>query len=160
MTTAELRDLLAGASSYVDTIAVGPDRHLVLPPGTPNGKGNHSCDPNLWWSDPYTLVARRDIGADEELTNDYATSTRSPEFVMACGCGSAECRGTVTGDDWRRPDLRRRYGGHWSCSGLAADEPVGGRLGRGGWLVGIILGPPVRDRHDAGFEDLQPVGES
>jgi hypothetical protein len=32
-------------------------------------------DPNLWWGDNYPLVARRDIVADAELTNDYATST-------------------------------------------------------------------------------------
>ena len=119
VSTAELRDLLArasssSASSYVDTIQVGPDLHLVLPPDTPNGKGNHSCDPNLWWADPYALEARRDIAAGEELTNDYATSTRSPSFVMACSCGSALCRGTVTGDDWRLPSLRRRYGSHWT----------------------------------------------
>jgi uncharacterized protein len=122
VTTAELIDLLARASSYVDTIEVGADRHLVLPPDTPNGKGNHSCDPNLWWSDPFSglgrgpgiLEARRDIVAGEELTNDYATSTTSPDFVMSCSCGSALCRGTVTGDDWRLVELRERYGSHWS----------------------------------------------
>lgn len=114
VSTAELRDLLARASSYVDTIQVGPDLNLVLPPDTPTGKGNHSCDPNLWWSEPWVLEARRDIVADEELTTDYATSTQSPLFVMACSCGSGLCRGTVTGDDWRRPELRQRYGSHWT----------------------------------------------
>ena len=116
VSTDELRDLLAHASSYVDTIEVGPDLHLVLPPDMPNGKGNHSCDPNLWWSGPYTLVARRDIVAGEELTNDYATSTRSSSFAMACACGTALRRGTVTGDDWRLPSLRERYGDHWSVA--------------------------------------------
>ena len=116
VSTAELRDLLAGASSYLDTIQVGPDLHLVLPPDTPSGKGNHSCDPNLWWSEPYVLQARRDITADEELTTDYATSTRSPDFVMACSCGSTLCRATVTGDDWRLPELQLRYGDHWTVS--------------------------------------------
>ena len=42
---------------YVDTITVGEDLHLVLPPGQPNHYGNHSCDPNLWWADAYTLAA-------------------------------------------------------------------------------------------------------
>ena len=125
VSTEELRDLLARASSdtsdasgasYVDTIAIGPDHHLVLAPDTPNGKGNHSCDPNLWWSEPYVLQARRDITADEELTTDYATSTRSPDFVMACSCGSTLCRATVTGDDWRLPELQLRYGDHWTVS--------------------------------------------
>jgi hypothetical protein len=33
---------------------------------------------------------------------------------MACRCGSARCRGTITGKDWRRKDLQERYRG-WFC---------------------------------------------
>ncbi|MEV0568625.1 SET domain-containing protein-lysine N-methyltransferase [Dactylosporangium sp. NPDC050588] len=118
VTWAEISDMLAEAarrpgSPYIDTITVSGTLHLVVPPGRPNGKGNHSCDPNLWWVDAYTLAARRDIDAGEELTNDYATSTAAPGFTMPCGCGSALCRGTVTGDDWQLPDLHHRYGEHW-----------------------------------------------
>ncbi|MEV4617282.1 SET domain-containing protein-lysine N-methyltransferase [Asanoa sp. NPDC049573] len=108
----ELRELLAG-DSYVDTITVDADLHLVLPPRRPNGYGNHSCDPNLWWVGAYELAARVTIAAGEELTNDYATSTADPAFTMACSCGSPRCRGVVTGDDWRRADLHERYGPHW-----------------------------------------------
>ena len=50
----------------------------------------------------------------EELTNDYATSTAEPAFTMNCACGSPLCRGTVTGDDWRRRELQRRYAGWFS----------------------------------------------
>ena len=113
---AELRALLAAAelsASYVDTITVLPDLHLVLPGRHPIGYGNHSCDPTLWHVDAYTLAARRDIAAGEEVTVDYATQTAEAGFTMACHCGSALCRGTVTGDDWRRPELQRRYGDHW-----------------------------------------------
>ena len=28
-------------------------------------------------------------------------------------CGSPLCRGVVTGEDWRRPELQARYGDHW-----------------------------------------------
>ncbi|MEV6928314.1 SET domain-containing protein [Dactylosporangium sp. NPDC051485] len=113
-----LQDMLDTAAKrpghpYVDTITVTGTLHLVLPPGRPNGKGNHSCDPNLWWIDAYTLAARRPIAADEELTNDYATSTAGPGFSMRCECRSPLCRGVVTGGDWQRPELRRRYGAHW-----------------------------------------------
>lgn len=108
-----LRELLTAATSYVDTITVAEDLHLVLPPRRSNGYGNHSCDPNLWWVSPYELAARRDIGAGEELTNDYATSTAQPEFALECGCGSPLCRGVVSGEDWRRAELRERYGDHW-----------------------------------------------
>jgi hypothetical protein len=98
---------------YVDTITVEEDLHLVLPPGQPNHYGNHSCDPNLWWADAYTLVAPRPIEAGEEVTSDYATSTGVADFAMACSCGSSLCRGVITGQDWRRPELQARYGDHW-----------------------------------------------
>ncbi|WP_166380150.1 SET domain-containing protein [Catellatospora methionotrophica] len=113
---AELRELFTQAAlrhRYVDTVGVGEDLHLVLPPRRRNGYGNHSCDPNLWWLDAYTLAARRDIAVGEEITNDYGTSTAVADFRMDCGCGSALCRGAVTGTDWQRPELRERYGDHW-----------------------------------------------
>lgn len=117
VTEPELQQLLdavrAAGQGYVDTITVTDGSHLVLPPGQPNGKGNHSCDPNLWWAAPYTLVARRDIAAGEELTNDYATSAGTDDFTMVCRCGASVCRDIVTGSDWRRPELRQRYGDHW-----------------------------------------------
>ncbi|SET63767.1 SET domain-containing protein [Nonomuraea wenchangensis] len=72
------------------------------------------CDPNLWWSAPYALVVRRDVGRGEELTLDYATCTKAPGFVLECRCGAPLCRGRVTGEDWKRADLRERYGDHWS----------------------------------------------
>jgi hypothetical protein len=110
----ELRRLIADPEQpYVDTITVSETEHLVLPPRRPNGYGNHSCDPNLWWVGPYELATRRPIEAGEELTNDYATSTAEPAFTMDCTCGAPLCRGTVTGDDWCRADLRDRYGEHW-----------------------------------------------
>jgi len=113
VSTAELRRLLAVPGPYTDTITVGADTHLVLPPRRANGYGNHGCDPNLWWTGPYELSARRDIEGGEELTNDYATSTADRAFRMPCGCGSPLCRGEVTGEDWRRADLQSRYGDHW-----------------------------------------------
>ena len=104
---------LRGARGYVDTITVGDGLHLLMPEGTPNGRGNHSCDPNTWWSGHYTLVARWPIRAGEELTNDYATSTDADDFAMACRCQTALCRTTVTGRDWQRRDLQVRYGRRW-----------------------------------------------
>lgn len=118
VTGRELRQIFAEAAQrpshrYVDTITVGEDLHLVLPAGQPSHYGNHSCEPNLWWADAYTLVARRTIGAGEEVTSDYATSTGVAGFAMDCACGSSLCRGVITGKDWRRADLQDRYGDHW-----------------------------------------------
>jgi SET domain-containing protein len=111
--TAELDSVVAASETYVDSITVGEDVHLVLPSMTANHFTNHSCDPNLWWADEYTLVARRDVGAGEELTSDYATSSNHPGLAMACHCGSYRCRQLITGDDWRIPQLQQRYAGHW-----------------------------------------------
>ena len=125
-----LRELFAAASRepeppYIDTITVGADQHLVLPPRRANGYGNHSCEPNLWWVGRYDLAARRYLHVGEELTNDYATSTGDPAFSMRCTCGSASCRGIVTGEDWRRPELAERYGEHWVPAVLARIRSAG-----------------------------------
>src|SRR5437773_11549615 len=98
---------------YVDSIIFDESLHLILPPDQPIHFANHSCDPNLWWDEDLTLVARRDINPGEELTNDYGTSSGDPRFEMECNCGSPLCRRIVTGEDWRRTDLRKRYGLHW-----------------------------------------------
>jgi SET domain-containing protein len=95
------------------SLAVGEGINLLQAEDDPARYGNHSCDPNLWLADEVTLVTRRPVAAGEELTVDYATMTVAP-WEMDCRCGSAGCRGVVTGDDWRRPDLQERYAGRFS----------------------------------------------
>jgi hypothetical protein len=53
VSTDELVQLIERANadrppSYVDTLTIYEDAHLVLPIGTMIHFGNHSCDPNLW----------------------------------------------------------------------------------------------------------------
>jgi len=74
---------------------------------------NHSCDPNVGVQGQIVFVAMREIEAGEELTHDWAT-TDDDTYEMACNCGTANCRGTVTGQDWRRRDLQERYRGYMS----------------------------------------------
>ena len=74
---------------------------------------NHSCEPNVGFAGNVVLAAMRDVAAGEELTTDYALFD-VPGTAMACGCGTPSCRGTITGDDWRDPVLRRRYAGWFS----------------------------------------------
>ena len=109
----ELKALFADPEHYVDSIVVDDDLHLVLPVGSSAHWVNHSCEPNLGWRDEYTLVALRDIAVDEELTDDYATSTVDPEFVMYCRCETYRCRQVIEGTDWRIPQLQKRYAGQW-----------------------------------------------
>jgi hypothetical protein len=75
---------------------------------------NHSCDPNLWLQDEVTLVAMRDIAEGEEVTIDYALWETDPGWRMKCLCHSPRCRDWISGDDWRRSDVRQRYAGHFS----------------------------------------------
>lgn len=74
---------------------------------------NHSCDPTLAWSGE-RIVAFRDIRAGEELTVDYATATTDPAMLVRCHCETYRCRQMVTGDDWRIPEVQRRYAGHFA----------------------------------------------
>ncbi len=75
---------------------------------------NHSCRPNVGVRGQITFVATRDVPAGAELTIDYAMIDGDPDERMDCACGAPECRKLVTGNDWRRPELRRRYAGFFS----------------------------------------------
>jgi hypothetical protein len=110
----EVRGLIARGDRY-DGIALGQDVNLRIKPGDwPGIHGNHSCDPNLWLTGLVQVSTRRDVDEGEEVVADYATYTMSPDWSMSCSCGSPLCRGVVTGDDWRRPDLQARYFGHFA----------------------------------------------
>jgi hypothetical protein len=74
---------------------------------------NHSCEPNVELRGQIVFVARRRIRAGEELTFDYAM-TDDEEFEMECRCGARTCRGVVTGRDWKKRELQRRYGSGFS----------------------------------------------
>ena len=75
---------------------------------------NHSCDPNAGISGQICLVAMRDIAAGEEISFDYAMADSSNFDEFECACGASTCRGRVSGDDWKRPELWARYDGYFS----------------------------------------------
>ena len=70
----------AAGDAYIDTVSVFDDGNLVLPPGSPNHFGNHSCGPSIWWVDPFSLVTRAAIAAGAGLTVDYGTVTDDTDF--------------------------------------------------------------------------------
>lgn len=74
---------------------------------------NHSCDPNIAIQGQIVFVAMRNIVPGEELTHDWAT-TDDLDYVIECNCGSPNCRRTVTGKDWMKPELQEKYKG-WFC---------------------------------------------
>jgi len=95
------------------------DDDLFIAPGTEEERelsmlySNHSCDPNLGVRGEITLVAMRDIPAGEELTHDWAM-TDDDDYSLKCNCGVPDCRKILTGKDWQRSDLQRRYAGYFS----------------------------------------------
>jgi SET domain-containing protein len=76
---------------------------------------NHSCNPNAGLCGQISLVAMRDISVGEEITFDYAMSDSSSFDEFDCTCGAPNCRGKVTGNDWQRPELWKRYEGYFSA---------------------------------------------
>ncbi len=74
---------------------------------------NHSCEPNVGIQGQIAFHAMRSIESGEELCFDYATGD-DEDWVMDCQCGTASCRGVVTGRDWRLPELQVKYAGWFS----------------------------------------------
>lgn len=76
---------------------------------------NHSCNPNIWMKDTFTLQAMRDIQIREELVADYAMWETRENYISKweCRCGSSDCRHHVTGNDWKLPLLQNRYNNHF-----------------------------------------------
>lgn len=79
---------------------------------------NHSCAPNCGLRNAASLVAIRNIPADEEICFDYAMCDKSPDdhatVSMDCKCGKPNCRGRITDLDWQLPLVRWTYCGFFS----------------------------------------------
>ena len=77
---------------------------------------NHSCDSNTWMKDARTIIARKNIKPNEEVTIDYALFESTDDWIgpWECKCESPLCRKQYTGKDWMNPELQKRYKGHFS----------------------------------------------
>jgi SET domain-containing protein len=80
---------------------------------------NHSCEPNSGFKGQMFLVAMRDIKKNEEITFDYAmvvSESVGSDFVfeMECKCGSSNCRKKITENDWKLPEIQKKYYGFFS----------------------------------------------
>ncbi|GAB4476579.1 MAG: hypothetical protein Kow00124_18870 [Anaerolineae bacterium] len=96
------------------SVQVEEGLYMVSPTIGPADFFNHCCDPNAGMSGQIALVAMRDIAPGEEVCYDYAMSDGTPYDEFECECGAACCRGQITGDDWRIPELWERYRGYFS----------------------------------------------
>lgn len=92
------------------------DDFFLIPQGGENAADfiNHSCDPNAGMAGQILVVAMRAIEAGEEICYDYAMSDGSGYDEFECCCGTAYCRGKITGSDWSRTELWSRYEGYFS----------------------------------------------
>ena len=107
-------------TSVLGPVEIQIDDDLFIAPVTEEERelsmlySNHSCDPNLGVRGEITFVAMRDIGAGEELTHDWAM-TDDDDYSVECNCNTSDCRKTLTGKDWQRLDLQKRYAGYFSA---------------------------------------------
>ena len=114
------RERLEEITPQLGPVEIQIDDDLFIAPVTDDERegsmlySNHSCDANLGIRGEITFVAMRDILAGEELTHDWAT-TDDDNYSVKCQCGGANCRGTLTGKDWQRPELQKRYSGYFSA---------------------------------------------
>jgi SET domain-containing protein len=102
-------------------LQIGDDLYLGAS-GEADDYVNHSCEPNAGFCDGLTLVARRDIRPEEEITWDYSTAIDEADFAgFVCSCGAGSCRGQVRSfrhldrttqarlASWLLPYLRAKY---------------------------------------------------
>lgn len=106
---------LLPASQQVRSLQIEENLYIAgAPEPEPADFINHSCEPNCALSGNVILIAARDIEIGEEVTYDYATTDGSDYDEFECACGSASCRGKVSGHDWMLPELQLRYRGTFS----------------------------------------------
>jgi hypothetical protein len=135
-------------SSLLPSSPLLPPPLAGVPEGVESDKGefmNHSCSPNsIFLNDDY-MVAIRTIEPDEEVTYDYAMSetNTSSHMPFNCACGFKECRGTITGYDLLKPEVRMKYGSYLFTSNArrfqAKYEAGGVSVPEG--VAGLAAGP-------------------
>lgn len=109
----EYKDIIGASYLQID------DNFVIAPLKTREVKKvmmflNHSCSPNVGIRGEIIFVAMRNIKDGEELTIDYAMID-DDNYQMKCNCGARNCRQMVTGKDWKRANLQRKYKGYFSA---------------------------------------------
>lgn len=75
---------------------------------------NHSCSPNAGFNGHLLVVAIRNIKPSEEITYDYAVTDCDKDDYFKCNCQAKNCRKVITGNDWKKPELQKKYKGYFS----------------------------------------------
>lgn len=96
------------------SIQVEEDLFLVSTIIGPGDHFNHSCNPNVGLDGQIGLITMRDIAIGEEITFDYAMCDSAPYDEFDCMCDATDCRLQVTGNDWKKRDLWKKYDTYFS----------------------------------------------
>jgi hypothetical protein len=98
----------ASESGWYKGLMIDKDLIIDLPDGAEyEAFVNHSCDPNTYIDGQVVFRALRDIEKDEFITVDYGTFflIKQKDPIPECKCGAKNCRGKVTGEDYKFLDL-------------------------------------------------------
>ena len=112
----QLKKLDGAVQKKVETFCIGTPKGFVPPEGhnfdklTIEWYFNHSCSGNVGFNGKGDFVAVEEIAKDDELTYDYGIAESNPRFRMVCKCRSRICRGIITGDDWKKENLKTEKG--------------------------------------------------
>ena len=120
-------EITAAGYTHTDIFQVGIDA-FIPPFGGPDDFTNHSCEPNCGLkvrADGFSMIALRDIAANEELTYDYSTHQEHAAEDMSCRCGAKTCRGMVRSFSTLPGQLRRRYLRLGVVAGFIAAQSLG-----------------------------------
>src|SRR5216110_1737735 len=114
------RERLEEITPQLGPVEIQIDDDLFIAPVTDDERegsmlySNHSCDANIGMRGEISFVAMREIRAGEELTHDWAL-TDDDDYSAECNCGANSCRKVLTGKDWQKPELQRKYAGYFSA---------------------------------------------
>ncbi len=76
---------------------------------------NHSCEPNVGFNNSsVTMVAIRDIEANEELFMSYLFMESNYFEPFTCQCGSPNCKKIINKDSWKDPEFQNKYKEYYS----------------------------------------------
>ncbi|MBE7411140.1 MAG: SET domain-containing protein [Leptospiraceae bacterium] len=109
---------VAKKNGYDDYAYFIEDDFLIMPLNpknpSPDWRMNHCCDANCGIVGQTTFVAMRDIEEGEELTFDYCMSESDPDYEFYLNCTKSICRKKFSGNDWKNPELQKKYKGYFS----------------------------------------------
>lgn len=111
-------DFIKMKSEQLDYAYHITDNFLICPlnPEDPSDdwRMNHCCEPNCGLDGNIIFIAIKDILKDEELTYDYCMTEIDSSYRLDLSCSKSTCRKLLTGDDWKNPELQKKYKNYFS----------------------------------------------